>query len=286
MKSFPPLKSSAKPFNGSLMRPLALRGLCLHLLTWALVPAVIIGFIKGHIGSVLINAAAFGLYLLALMVLRKGLAVENADRLSRLQSPNQWPLKLLAALLVSLTTGFLAIFGAGQPLAVAVLYAAGAMLGMYLSYGFDRAGALKLADGQGYTGEEIRQTLSAALATINTIRQSSQYINNRELNQRLAGICEIAEGVIAELETDPRGIRRARKFLHVYLDSVQQVVQGYAQTHTQVDRPELEQNFRQALDAIESAFKEQQQKLLEEDLFDLDVKIEVLTKQLKHEGIL
>ncbi len=286
MKPVPPLKSSARPFDGSPLRPLAVRGLFLHLLTWALVPAVIIGFIKGHVGSVLVNAVAFALDLLALMVLRKGLAVENADRLSRLQAPSPWPLKLLAALLVSVTTGLLAVFGAGQPLTVAVLYAAGALLGMYLSYGFDQSGRVKLAAAQGYSGEEIRQTLSTALTTIDTIRQSNRYINNRELNQRLAGICQIAEGVIAELEADPRGIRRARKFLHVYLDSVQQVVQGYAQTHQQLDRPELEQNFRQALDAIESAFKEQQQKLLEEDLFDLDVKIEVLTKQLKHEGIL
>jgi 5-bromo-4-chloroindolyl phosphate hydrolysis protein len=72
----------------------------------------------------------------------------------------------------------------------------------------------------------------------------------------------------------------------VYLDNVQQVVQGYAKTHQQVSSQNLEQNFRQALDAIESAFQEQRQKLLEDDVFDLDVKIEVLTTQLKREGIM
>jgi len=39
------------------------------------------------------------------------------------------------------------------------------------------------------------------------------------------------------------------------------------------------------LDSIETVFQEQKDKLLEEDLFDLDVQIEVLAKQLKHEGI-
>jgi hypothetical protein len=48
----------------------------------------------------------------------------------------------------------------------------------------------------------------------------------------------------------------------------------------------LEQNFRNVLETIESTFQEQHQKLLEEDLFDLDVKIEVLNTQLKREGIL
>ncbi len=60
---------------------------------------------------------------------------------------------------------------------------------------------------------------------------------------------------------------------------------GYANTHLQAEIPELEQNFRSLLDNIENVFKEQKEKLLQEDLFDLDVQIEVLAKQLKHEGI-
>jgi len=32
-------------------------------------------------------------------------------------------------------------------------------------------------------------------------------------------------------------------------------------------------------------FKEQQQKLLESDVLDLDIKIEVLSEQLKREGV-
>jgi hypothetical protein len=39
------------------------------------------------------------------------------------------------------------------------------------------------------------------------------------------------------------------------------------------------------LDSIETVFKEQKEKLLEEDLFDLDVQMEVLATQLKNEGV-
>lgn len=281
-----PTFKSAKLFTGDMPSYSWTRGWLLHLFTLALVPAVIIGFIKGHVLSIIINAAGFSLYCLAAVLLRKGLAAENPNRQNRLQAPSKLPLKLLAALLVAATTGALALFAAQQSLAVAVVYALGALLGMYLSYGFDQRNGLKLADAQGYSGEEIRQTLAAAFATIKTIEQTNRQIINRELNQRINSICGIAEGVIAELEADPRGIRRARKFLNIYLESVQQVVEGYAKTHPQTGSLELEQNFRQALNTIEAAFKEQQQKLLEEDLFDLDVKIEVLTNQLKHDGIL
>ena len=95
----------------------------------------------------------------------------------------------------------------------------------------------------------------------------------------------IYRDILDELEANPSAIRRTRKFLLVYLDSTSKVTNGYANTHLQADIPELEQNFRNVLDSIESVFKDQKAKLLQEDLFDLDVQIEVLTKQLKHEGI-
>lgn len=285
MNKLPTLKS-AKRFTDDTLRRYSPRGLVLYFLSLALIPAVIIGLVKGHVLSIIVNATGFALYCLSAFLLRKGLAAENPAPQSRLLRPSKWPLKLIAALLVALTTGLLAVMSAQQSLIIAVIYACGALLGMYLSYGFDRRNAVQLADAHGYSGEEIRQTLAAAFATIKTIEQANRKIINSELNRRIDTICEIAEGVIAELESDPRGIRRARKFLNIYLDNVQQVIEGFAKTHQQSDSQALEQNFRQALETIESAFQEQQQKLLEEDMFDLDVKIEVLTAQLKREGIM
>ncbi|AEF99723.1 5-bromo-4-chloroindolyl phosphate hydrolysis family protein [Methylomonas methanica] len=277
---------SAKRFTSETMRQYSPRGLLVYVLALALIPAVVIGLVKGHVLSVLVNAGAFALYCLAAVCLRRGLRAENPAPQDRLLRVSKWPLKLCAAVLVAITTGLLAVLNLKLGLLMAALYAGGAFLGMYLSYGFDRRTSKPIAAAHGYSGEEIRQTLAAALAIIKDIEQSNRNIMHSELNQRIEKICEIAEGVVTELETDPRGIRRARKFLNVYLENVQQVIQGYADTHRQAGSQALEQNFRQALDAIESAFQEQQQKLLEDDVFDLDVKIEVLTQQLKREGIL
>ncbi|MCK9607945.1 MAG: 5-bromo-4-chloroindolyl phosphate hydrolysis family protein [Methylomonas sp.] len=281
-----PKLNSAKRFSGEALRQYSPRGLLVYVLALALIPAVLIGLVKGHVMSVLVNAGAFALYCAAAIMLRNGLKAENPVRQDRLRNPSKWPRKFCAALLVAATTGLLTVLSLQQGLLMAALYAGGAFLGMYLSYGFDRRPSKPIMAAYGYSGDEIRQTLAAALAIINDIEQSNRIILHAELNQRIDRICQIAEDVIAELEADPRGIRRARKFLNVYLENVQQVIQGYAKTHQQAGSQALEQNFRQALDAIESAFQEQQQKLLAEDVFDLDVKIEVLTQQLKREGIL
>ncbi|MGZ4959304.1 MAG: 5-bromo-4-chloroindolyl phosphate hydrolysis family protein [Methylomonas sp.] len=281
-----PILKSAKRLVDEKLREYSPRGLLLYVLSLALIPAVVIGLAKGYVLSVIFNASAFSLYCLAAVWLRKGLRAEHPGPQNRLESPPKWPLKLLSAVLVALTTGMLAVLGAHQSVVVAAFYAGGAFLGMYLSYGFDQRPSKSIAAAYGYSGDEIRKTLADAFAIIKSIEQANRNIIHAELNRRIERICEIAEGVIADLEADPRGIRRARKFLNVYLENVQQVIQGYAKTHRQTASHELEQNFRQALDAIESAFREQQQKLLEEDLFDLDVKIEVLTQQLKREGIM
>lgn len=285
MSKLPTLKS-AKCFTGDTLRQYSPRGLLLYVLSLALIPAVVMGLSKGQVMTVIVNASAFALYCLAAIWLRKGLQAENPSPQERLQTPLKWPLKLFSAVLVTFTTGMLAALGAQQSLMMAALYASGAFLGMYFSYGFDQPKSKPIMAAHGYSGDEIRKTLADAFVIIKDIEQINHKISHGELNRRIDSICRIADAIIAELEVDPRGIRRARKFLNVYLENVQQVIHGYANTHQQSTSQALEQNFRQALETIESAFQEQQQKLLEDDVFDLDVKIEVLTTQLKREGIL
>lgn len=261
------------------------RGLLLFFLPMALIPATLFALAKGHVLGVLINAGGFALYMLAASCLRKGFQAEYVYNKSRLAAPPQ-PLKLIAAIITALATGIIAWLGAKHSLPVAAIFAVGAFLGMYLSYGFDPRAEKKITAAYGYSGDEIRKALDDSSRIIRSIEQANEQIRNSELNRRIERICEIADNILAEIAADPRDFRRARKFLNVYLDGARQVTEGYAKTHRHTPSDELEQNFRTVLETIESTFREQHQKLLEEDVFDLDVKIEVLTEQLKREGIL
>jgi 5-bromo-4-chloroindolyl phosphate hydrolysis protein len=118
------------------------------------------------------------------------------------------------------------------------------------------------------------------------IEQANKQINNRQFNQRIDGICEHAREIVDIIQEDPGDIRRARKFLNVYLDGALKVTKGYAEMQGKHQSEELTQNFNNVLQTIESVFVEQKTKLLEDDILDLDVQIEVLTTQLKHEGVI
>jgi len=282
MNEFDKLKQSVS----DALQPYSPRGMLLYFLPIALIPATFIALGKGHVLDVLVNAAGFALYMLAAWCLRKGLQAEYVYGRSRIAGRPPKPLKKIAAAIAALATGMIAWLGAGHSLPVALMFAGGAFLGMYFSYGFDPRDEKKIIAAHGYSGDEIRQALENSSHTIRNIERANERIRNTELHKRLERICEVADNILAEIAADPRDFRRARKFLNVYLDGVLQVTQGYAKTHQQTHSGELEQNFRNVLDTVETVFQEQRQKLLEEDVFDLDVKIEVLTTQLKREGIL
>ncbi len=268
------------------LQPYSPRGLLLYFLPVALIPATFIALGKGHVLDVLVNAAGFTFYMLAAWCVRRGLQAEYVYAKSRIGSPLPKPLKTIAAVITAVTTGMIAWLGAGQPLPVALMFAGAAFLGMYLSYGLDPRDGKKITAAYGYSGDEIQKALEDSSRTIRNIEQTNDRIRNTELNRRIERICKVADTILAEIAADPRDFRRARKFLNVYLDGVLQVTQGYAKNHQQTHSGELEQNFRNVLNTIEAVFQEQRQKLLEEDVFDLDVKIEVLNTQLKQEGIL
>lgn len=276
---------NAKRLISDALQRYSPRGLLLYFLPMALIPATFVALGKGYLPAILVNAAGFAFYMLAAGYLRKGLQAEYLYAKSRIAGPPEKPLKTIAAVITALTTGMVAWLGARHSLPVALMFAGGAFLGMYLRYGFDPRDANKIIAAHGYSGDEIRQALEDSSRIIRSIEQANERIRNAELNRRIERICEVADNILAEIAADPRDFRRARKFLNVYLDGALQVTEGYAKTHRQTQSGELEQNFRNVLETIESVFREQHQKLLEEDVFDLDVKIEVLTAQLKQEGI-
>lgn len=260
--------------------------LLLYVLPLLTIPAAIKALASGNLMGVMVNAGGYAAYVLAAQLLKRGLKAERVYRDRRVARAPKWPLKTVAILLTSVTTFAVAWLGARNPFLISAAFGAGAFLGMSLFYGYDPHRTKTILGDHGYSIEEINQTVDQAEAAILSIENANDKIHNREFNLRLDRICATARQIVDELEANPAAIRRARKFLLVYLDGANKVANGYANTHSQLETQDLEQNFRTVLDSLEAEFKLQQQKLLQEDLFDLDVQMEVLTKQLKHEGII
>lgn len=261
------------------------RGLLLYILPLPLVLASILSFVYGDFSRIIVNVSGCASFLLAASLLRKGIAAEKHYFDKKITSAPKWPLKTIAAILVAITTAWVALTGAGHPFFVSIVFGLGAMLGMFLLYGFDPRQEKMVVGSHGYSAEEISQTIDEAEEQIIGIELANKQLNNREFNQRIREICKHAREILAMLEEDPDDIRRARKFLNTYLDGALKVTDGYADMQRKHQSEQLTDNFDNVLKTIESVFIEQKQKLLEDDVLDLDVQIEVLAAQLKHEGV-
>jgi hypothetical protein len=248
-------------------------GLLLFLVPLPIPVAAAVALARGQLVPLLGNTIGYALFLGGALLVRRG----------RLRSGGRWTFATLGSALIGLATGTTAWLGVGHPPAVATAFALIALLGCSLAFGFDLFTRRPLSDN---ASEHTLTMLSQADQSIVAIEQASRDIRQPELDARLRRIAELARAILSRLEEDPRNLRRARKFLNIYLDGVQGVVEDYAKIHDRVAAPALDERFRHALITVESVFREQQQILLESDLDQLDVKIEVLTQQLKREGII
>ncbi|MGI9304877.1 MAG: 5-bromo-4-chloroindolyl phosphate hydrolysis family protein [Gammaproteobacteria bacterium] len=260
------------------------KALLLFVLPLPLFGVFIVALTKGLFLPVVTAAGALFLYLAGAALARRAL-MREAQYERRKYAPAALPLKLIAAVLIAGATFVTAWLGARHNVLIALCFGAGVLLGFYLVYGFDHRVA-RMPTGFGMSPDEVAAAIDEAENDIERIEQAGYDIRNTELRSRLQRICRKAREILTVIEEDPRDLRRARKFLKVYLDGAKQVSEGYARAHKRDQHKELEQNFRNVLVTIEEVFAEQHQKLLENDILDLDVQMEVLSAQLKREGVI
>lgn len=262
------------------------KGFLLFVLPLPLLLASIIDLGAGRFTAMIAEGSAFGLYMVGAFLTRRGFASAAFETQSRYGLRPWLSPKNLGGGLVALATAIAAYFGVGHGAAISIAFAGVALFAFHLLYGLDPIRPPRILNSIGGERDALSKALAEAEQRILNIEHASAAIGNRELRTRLGRISEQGRDILAMIERRPRDLRRARKFLTVYLEGAEQVTRGYAGTHRVADSPELEQNFRNVLVTIESVFAEQQRKLLATDVMDLDVQIEVLTKQLKREGIL
>ena len=260
-----------------------IKGTLLFLMPLPVLLAAVIHLVKGNFFSSITAGALFAGFMIAATVARHGFKLESRFKQKKLAKAPGTPFKSVAAILLSITTGLTAFLLSDYGLLGSVLMGGVTMLGFYLAYGMDprrdKTGNISL----GVSADEVFEALEAAEIKIETIETARKSIRNIEFDQHLKRIISKARGILTLIEEDPKDLTRARKFLKVYLDGTARVTESYAKTHGRDATTEiLDTNFQEVLVSIETTFDEQHKKLLKNDQFDLDVKIEVLKTQLKN----
>ncbi|WP_159713680.1 5-bromo-4-chloroindolyl phosphate hydrolysis family protein [Geminicoccus flavidas] len=260
-------------------------GLVLYLFALWPIMGALVALSRGRADAVLVDALAAALVIGGAGLIRSGRRAERAFRALKVARAPRLPRKLLGAASLGLAAFTLAFAGAGHDFLSGVAFGLGAGFATVLMYGLDPRGEKRAGSVDGIDTDLFRQALDAASARITELDQIRRRIRSQALTQRLSRVVERAQGLVDTIERQPETFNRARKVLNLYLDETLGIARRFASSGLDGADPAIERKFTVALDAMEAAMTEQQQKLLAADALDLDVQLEVLTRRLKSEGI-
>ena len=275
-------KNSAPRFIRAPMSP---HGILLFVLPLPLFLVIAKNVFAGNFSDLLPSVVAAVLYFYGAWFVRRGTSIEREYNKRKVSIPPTLPRKFLGSVLFGVASYLVANFVWNQDLLFSILIGIGAWFGVVLAYGTDprkEKGIQGVIDG--YTTQDVIAALEQAEAKIVDIEDARRAISNLSMKKHLHTITGQAREILGIIEEDPSDLRRARRFLNVYLDSAKRITTGYVKATKHGTTEELDKNLEDLLIQMEQTFAEQKQHLIDNDQLDVDVQIEVLKTRLEKEG--
>ncbi|MGN0131814.1 MAG: 5-bromo-4-chloroindolyl phosphate hydrolysis family protein [Lachnospiraceae bacterium] len=137
-------------------------------------------------------------------------------------------------------------------------------------------------------GEELQRRLEEAMEDFASIEASMRKIEDVSVKEQVEKLKAIAENIIGYLEEHPEKIGQARQFIDYYQDTASSLLQKYVELQDsglgteEVKR--LKANTSHALEKLNFAFEQQFQKLMRNEMLDMDAEIRLLDQTIKMES--
>jgi 5-bromo-4-chloroindolyl phosphate hydrolysis protein len=180
-------------------------------------------------------------------------------------------------------------------LGVILDFAAAATIGggLYMVLGEDKTPAkqmlAELPQKAGVDNREVVEAIQMGKSKLGKIREAAGQIRAPNTQRRINKICEIGDKIVEDFRVDPSDVKLARSWLGTYLDQTLDIVTKYAQLSRtgarNLEAQKIMAQCEETLDLLEQKFQELLDKLLANNVMDLDVDMTVLNNMLKQEGI-
>jgi len=276
--------SKAKRYNPTMSEPKRFsfqKGEFLYLFLGPLFLSIIIALIKQEFLSFFYNIIAFGLFWATAKINTMGLDKEYEYHTSTLTKAPKTPLKSLSAGVLGVSTLYTSWIAGGQPFTTSIILSIISIVGYFLYYGFDPRDD-KLKNIGDISAEFVIETLATARGKLAEVEEGMKKIHEKELHSKLRIATDKGYEILNNIESDPKDLRVARKFIIVYIDGIRKVTSSYvAMNEKDIDR-ETKEKLSHLLSDVEKRFDKEIIRLKENDKFDLEVQIDVLQEQIKN----
>lgn len=175
---------------------------------------------------------ALAALLLAAWLLRDGLTAEDAYNNRKVARAPTIPRKIFASVLTGLGVGIAAFGGANAELFSSVIFGWAAMIAHTLSFGIDPLRSKGVEGVHEFETERVAKAIEKAEKLLTETITASKRFNDRALEGRIESLAVAARDMFRTIEEDPRDLRRARKFIGVYLKGARDATQKFADLYS------------------------------------------------------
>lgn len=259
------------------------QGILLYVLPSPLVLKLILSILWFNLTNIAFCGAALFFFYSAAHLTRTSLLrlrETPKHKLAAVQDNRHW-----GAIYVTVGVLILALLLVRRPWLVSFFMSACAFVGYWWVYGLPEKAKEVTIDYDGMpqaTREAIKQAYTD-LDEITALGQQLTREQDKPLAQTLDKVIEQSYVIMDLLVETPKDVGRARRFLNVYVNRIKEILQQYIKLTQHGKAEHLRQRLADTLTAVEKAFREKRSQLLDDDLFKLDIQLEVLDEQIKHE---
>lgn len=283
----PAAGAPASRFSNRSPRWFSWRVLGLYLAPTPLVWSGMWQLLTADIPELLWTLGPYAVLMLAAFLTGQGLRAAAAYDARTIAKPPAFPRKLVAAGLTGLGVAGAAAFGAGLGAPLGGVLGAIAAACHIAAFGLDPMRAKGVGVGGIAEAEltRVAEKLDEAEAVVAATIAAAKGLRDRGLTDRIDRLAFAARDILKDIQSDPRDLRRARRFLSVHLVGLRDATVKFAAARAR-GADDLRPEYEGLLTDLEASFAKQRERLMVEDQTELEVEIDVLRDRLRQEGAL
>lgn len=259
------------------------RGYLLYILPAPLVIKLLYSILSVSMGKIVLTGAALFFFYSGAHLTRTTLL--RIDENKKRQKPKKFrDYRPWAAAYIAIGIAIV-MFMLKRPIPVTLLMTVCGIVGYYFTYGLRET---SIAEPIKYDTmpKATREAIQGAFKDLEDIENLSKKLdrnNDKSIINNLEKVLDQSYNIMGLLVKSPNDAGRARRFLSVYTNRIKEILEQYLNLSQHNREGDFRERLSNVLAEANRSFSEKESKLLDDDKFKLDVQLEVLDEQIKHE---
>lgn len=161
-------------------------------------------------------------------------------------------------------------------------------IGVFLTFKPSKKKQISLDLDDSENSKLLQESYQKALTDYNYIKGSLKYIKDNELKMQLQDMQKVSSNILRYLQKHPEKINLARRFIDYYQDTVAGLIEKYVEIeNTQLNTEnviDIKERTKNTLFGLSNAYTEQFEKLINDQLMDMDAELKVMENTIKADG--